>query len=432
MSSSMLPKAKVTPNEASGDWSAKPDPRCASLPAALIPDAWVAQRVRLFWVRPFEYDDGSSRKFWEIDLEGQMVLVRFGRLDTQGTSQVKDLGSDGAAQAHHDRMIATKLKKGYTEVGNAGDEPRRPIVMVPQDGITVQRGMKAYMSEHSGACRIVVRKADDVDAAVDALQQFLGDLWSSDVFASLDGAFGDDVERKPLRYTPSFASEVEIGEEGPECWFDAQDVLECWPRVVDGLIQKLQERLRGAGVRRAQIGKPKLPYWERAYDPEADWVGLQAEPLEPLDERWLPASFPSDFPLPAKTPVIMANQAHDGSWTYVAWRRGKEQDDFADALHLWSQRGFEIVPLSAPHPGPPDVSWGWRSIYQAFTLDGPEGAGWGWIVFSQFTCASYLHVVWFGGQKARKPGSDDEIRSASAPALNRPQTPGWGSPPGAR
>ena len=347
-------------------------------------------------MRRFEYDDGNSRKFWEIDLEGRTVSVRFGRLRTQGASQVKDLGSTGAAQAHHDRMIAAKLKKGYTEAGNANNEPRKPPVIVPQDGITVQRGMKTYMSENSScACRIVVRKADDVDAAFDAIRRFREDLWSSDVFASLDGEFGNDVDGKPLRYTPSYASDVEIGEEGPEFWFDAQDVLETWPELVDGAIHQLKVRLREAGVQRAEIGKPRPPYAERAYVPDADWFHMQGSELTPLDEIWLPPNFPDGFPVPPKAPVVVAHRARDETWTSVAWRRRKAQDEFQDALELWREYGLAIRPMTeAPH-GPPDISWGWNQVHRAFILHGRGSHGWAWIVFSTSRRATDLHVVWF-------------------------------------
>jgi predicted DNA-binding WGR domain protein len=66
--------------------------------------------------RRFQYVAGTSSKFWQISRNGQMVFVTFGRIGTNGQTQLKDLGSDDAAEAHLNKLIAEKLRKGYTEV----------------------------------------------------------------------------------------------------------------------------------------------------------------------------------------------------------------------------------------------------------------------------------------------------------------------------
>lgn len=197
-------------------------------------------------MRRFEFDDGTSRKFWEIGSDGPKVVVRFGRLGTEGQTQAKDLGATEAAEAEITKLIASKIKKGYAERGEAGTTR----------AITVERGMRQYMADSSGACHVLVRDADDVEAATRALRQFCEDLWTADLFAKLDGEFGDEEDGTPIRYTPSFATAVQRGDEGPEFWFDADDILECWPELVNSLLDRLKMRLREAGVEQAQIGKP--------------------------------------------------------------------------------------------------------------------------------------------------------------------------------
>ena len=70
-------------------------------------------------VRNFEFVSGGSAKFWQVERNGSVVSVRFGRLGTAGQHQVKDLASEAAAVAHVDKLIAEKVKKGYAEVGSA-------------------------------------------------------------------------------------------------------------------------------------------------------------------------------------------------------------------------------------------------------------------------------------------------------------------------
>ena len=72
-------------------------------------------------MRRFEFTDGSSQKFWEIDLQGTGFTVRWGRIGTDGQTQQKSFASTDKAQAEHDKLIAEKRKKGYAE--EAGGAP---------------------------------------------------------------------------------------------------------------------------------------------------------------------------------------------------------------------------------------------------------------------------------------------------------------------
>jgi DNA ligase-1 len=65
--------------------------------------------------RRFEFVEGSSSKFWEIQVAGTEVTVRFGRIGTNGQTQTKAFGDDAAAKAHADKLIAEKTGKGYVE-----------------------------------------------------------------------------------------------------------------------------------------------------------------------------------------------------------------------------------------------------------------------------------------------------------------------------
>ena len=70
-------------------------------------------------MRRWELISGSSAKFWEIGQDGAAVTVRFGRLETAGQTQTKELMSVEAAQAHVVKLVAEKEKKGYRETGSA-------------------------------------------------------------------------------------------------------------------------------------------------------------------------------------------------------------------------------------------------------------------------------------------------------------------------
>ena len=67
--------------------------------------------------RRFEFSEGSSNKFWEVKVEGEQQIVRFGKIGTAGQLKEKDFDSAGEAKADTKKLIAEKTGKGYAEVG---------------------------------------------------------------------------------------------------------------------------------------------------------------------------------------------------------------------------------------------------------------------------------------------------------------------------
>lgn len=68
--------------------------------------------------RRFEFVGGGSNKFWEITIQGSKVTVRFGRIGTQGQTNVKPFADDAAAAKHAAKLIEEKTGKGYKEVAS--------------------------------------------------------------------------------------------------------------------------------------------------------------------------------------------------------------------------------------------------------------------------------------------------------------------------
>ncbi|MCU0491161.1 MAG: DUF4132 domain-containing protein [Chloroflexaceae bacterium] len=67
--------------------------------------------------REFQFTEGPSQKFWRIGLDGASTTVTYGRLGTAGQTQSKNYADAAAAQAAYNKLIAEKVKKGYSEVG---------------------------------------------------------------------------------------------------------------------------------------------------------------------------------------------------------------------------------------------------------------------------------------------------------------------------
>lgn len=85
---------------------AKPKPKAA--PKAVLPSE--ATKVRYF-----EYEEGTSSKFWEIRIAGTVVTTRHGRIGAKGQETVKSFDDASAAEAFMEKQIAQKTGKGYIE-----------------------------------------------------------------------------------------------------------------------------------------------------------------------------------------------------------------------------------------------------------------------------------------------------------------------------
>jgi len=68
-------------------------------------------------VRRFELVEGSSSKFWQIQVEGASFTVTYGRIGTAGQSKTTKCASAEAARTEADKLIREKTKKGYHEHG---------------------------------------------------------------------------------------------------------------------------------------------------------------------------------------------------------------------------------------------------------------------------------------------------------------------------
>lgn len=66
--------------------------------------------------RRFEFVDGKSDKFWEIEIAGTDVTVHFGRRGATGQSKTKSFADDADAKKHADKLVEEKTGKGYVEV----------------------------------------------------------------------------------------------------------------------------------------------------------------------------------------------------------------------------------------------------------------------------------------------------------------------------
>ncbi|MEQ8791332.1 MAG: STM4015 family protein [Pirellulaceae bacterium] len=71
--------------------------------------------------RELIFMDAKSSKFWNIELDGARHTVTYGRLGTSGQSKTKEFPAPEKALADFNKLVASKLAKGYVEA--AGQTP---------------------------------------------------------------------------------------------------------------------------------------------------------------------------------------------------------------------------------------------------------------------------------------------------------------------
>ncbi|WP_284652962.1 DUF6493 family protein [Flavobacterium terrisoli] len=83
--------------------------------------------------RHLKYIDGNSDKFWQIEVSGVQFTVTYGKNGTSGVSQTKSFATEDESLKTAEKLLAEKIKKGYSENGE---------VIATTASTTVKQGKK--------------------------------------------------------------------------------------------------------------------------------------------------------------------------------------------------------------------------------------------------------------------------------------------------
>jgi predicted DNA-binding WGR domain protein len=73
--------------------------------------------------REYQLVEGSSKKFWAIELDGSKYTVQFGRIGTAGQTQTKEFKTSEQARKAYEKLVHEKLGKGYRRVAETEATP---------------------------------------------------------------------------------------------------------------------------------------------------------------------------------------------------------------------------------------------------------------------------------------------------------------------
>jgi TPR repeat protein/predicted DNA-binding WGR domain protein len=66
-------------------------------------------------LRKFEFRDQSTRKFWNIELQGKSCIVTFGQIGSSGEREVKEFDDEAKAKREYQAHINEQVMKGWME-----------------------------------------------------------------------------------------------------------------------------------------------------------------------------------------------------------------------------------------------------------------------------------------------------------------------------
>jgi predicted DNA-binding WGR domain protein len=118
--------------------------------------------------RRFELVEGTSKKFWEIAVQGASHTVRFGRIGTDGQSKAKTFASDEAARRDADKLVKEKLGKGYREIAVAAPAPAAKAEPAVRTTLKPPRGRRPIVLTLAGARVVIDDVAQELASAAQA------------------------------------------------------------------------------------------------------------------------------------------------------------------------------------------------------------------------------------------------------------------------
>jgi len=144
----------------------------------------------------YEFIKETSKKFWEVQVKDDMLLVRFGRIGTEGKVHIKNFPSQDKAFDARTKLILEKERKGYVLVSSELVVSDHPDLSAPNTAICNMYVGEHVWEEAKGLCKW--------------LTQCLKEKMSPPDFAKLWNKFQEEGE---CRGVPGSAEDFEMGED---------------------------------------------------------------------------------------------------------------------------------------------------------------------------------------------------------------------------
>jgi predicted DNA-binding WGR domain protein len=161
------------------------------------------------WKASLECEEGGSHKFWRARCEGTTLYVNFGRIGTNGQTQVKQFASAAECEKELASLERSKRKKGYQEAGatgrsdegaededegaEGGAEPPAEKAAKPTPVADPQPGLTAHLSLASADRKVDMRLTQEGSSVrIVAVEQYDSAQAAAQAFARLEAALKEE------------------------------------------------------------------------------------------------------------------------------------------------------------------------------------------------------------------------------------------------
>lgn len=72
----------------------------------------------------YEFVGGGHRKYWEVGVQGSVLVRHWGRIGTAGQVKREECYTPGRALSRQSDLVIEKRAKGYKEVGRIDQRPK--------------------------------------------------------------------------------------------------------------------------------------------------------------------------------------------------------------------------------------------------------------------------------------------------------------------
>jgi len=252
----------------------------------------------------YEFSEGTSNKFWEIELSGTSFTTTYGKIGTSGQTTLKEFKSAVEAKKEFDKLIAEKTRKGYLLVGGGGRLSRAQTVDedAEDDDKPAARAAKPTATAATAATAPATGPRTPGARYFEFAEGTSSKFWE----ITLDG------ESVTTRYgkigTEGQTTEKEL--DSRTAAFKEHDKLIA-EKIKKGYVEKGGGGTGAAGKRHPDLEQPILadPYDALGYTVYADWLQEQGDPRGELMSLHLAAEAKRDGKAARAAAALLASKA---------------------------------------------------------------------------------------------------------------------------
>src|SRR5688500_11031228 len=110
------------------------------------------------WQVHLVFIDDKSKKFWRARRDKTDLYVNWGRIGTDGQTQLKEFDSTAACEKEYQKLVESKRAKGYVDEGGAAEEAPTEV---PKKGAAAAAGKVIDLALDGGGRKIDLRLTVD-------------------------------------------------------------------------------------------------------------------------------------------------------------------------------------------------------------------------------------------------------------------------------